>query len=291
MARRPQLAAPTDRRPHLGPAVGVVATSNARSPGALARGDDGERPLRRTGARRVQHVAPSRGPRPRALPRAGSCPCPSSPARATSAPLPASARRHCERSHAELAVAPHDRRRRRRRRALWQLGRRRLDLERRSWRRIASCRRRSSGPGSTPISLDQDPPRVAVCLERLRLAAAAVQRQHPLAVEALAQRMLGDERLDLRRRPRVAPGGRGRRRSPARPPQRAAPRGDGSRRRRTARRPRRPAAGPRQSASASRAASAGSPAAAARPASRAAARSAATSTRRGRCAARSRARA
>ena len=109
-----------------------------------------------------------------------------------------------------------------------------------SWARIASCRRRSSAPGSTPISLDQDRARVAVGLERLGLAARAVQREHPLRVQPLAQRVLGDERVELADHLAVPAGRRGRSsiadsaacsRSSLEPPD--------LRRRRTARRPRR----------------------------------------------------
>ena len=45
--------------------------------------------------------------------------------------------------------------------------------------------------------LDERRARVAVGGERLRLAAVAVQREHPLGVQVLAQRMLGDQRVEL----------------------------------------------------------------------------------------------
>ena len=48
-----------------------------------------------------------------------------------------------------------------------------------------------------PEALDQRVPRRAVRLERLGLPAGAVQREHQLAAEALAQRVLGDEGLEL----------------------------------------------------------------------------------------------
>ena len=44
-----------------------------------------------------------------------------------------------------------------------------------------------------PELLGQQPPARAVDLERVRLAAAAVEREHQLAPQTLAQRMLGDE--------------------------------------------------------------------------------------------------
>ena len=62
-----------------------------------------------------------------------------------------------------------------------------------SWRRIASCSRRSSGPGSTPIASHQRRPRVTVGLERVGLAARAVERQHPLRLQPLAQRLVEHE--------------------------------------------------------------------------------------------------
>ena len=45
--------------------------------------------------------------------------------------------------------------------------------------------------------LDENVPRQPVCLQRLRLASAAVQREHELLPEALAKRMLSDQRLEL----------------------------------------------------------------------------------------------
>ena len=45
--------------------------------------------------------------------------------------------------------------------------------------------------------MDEEPPRVAIEIERLGLATRAVQRQHELGPERLAERMLTDERLQL----------------------------------------------------------------------------------------------
>ena len=53
------------------------------------------------------------------------------------------------------------------------------------------------GAGLDADLLDQHCARVAVGLERLRLAPAAVQREHALGVQPLAQRVLGDERVEL----------------------------------------------------------------------------------------------
>ena len=66
-----------------------------------------------------------------------------------------------------------------------------------SWRRIASCNSRSSGPGSTPISSTSNRRALAKRLQRLGLAPAAIEREHPLTAQALAQRVLGHERLEL----------------------------------------------------------------------------------------------
>ena len=121
-----------------------------------------------------------------------------------------------------------------------------------SWRRIASCSRRSSGPGSTPIASTSAAPGLPVGLERVGLPPGAIQRQHPLRVQPLAQRLGDDEALELGRPHRG--GGRrpGRARSRARAPRVATPRAGGSPRPRTARRRCRRAVAPRHSASASR---------------------------------------
>ena len=55
--------------------------------------------------------------------------------------------------------------------------------------------------------VDQRAARVAVGLKRLRLAAGAIQREHPQAVQALAQRLLPRERVELGKDVAVAPGG------------------------------------------------------------------------------------
>ena len=84
---------------------------------------------------------------------------------------------------------------------------RRREIERGSWRRIASCSGASSGPGSTPSSSASRSPRLAVGLERLGLAPAAVEREHQLAGEPLARRVLGDEPPQLADDLGVAAGG------------------------------------------------------------------------------------
>ena len=60
-------------------------------------------------------------------------------------------------------------------------------------------------PGLDPELLDKHPARLGVCLERLGLAATAVQRQHQLRARALAQRVLRDERPQLADELRVEP--------------------------------------------------------------------------------------
>ena len=55
-------------------------------------------------------------------------------------------------------------------------------------------------PGSIPSSSDQPSARVAVGAQRLGLPARPVEREHELAAQPLAERMLGRECLELRRR-------------------------------------------------------------------------------------------
>ena len=79
-----------------------------------------------------------------------------------------------------------------------------------------------------PELVDEQPPPGGERLERLRLAARAVQREHQLAAQALAQRMLGDQRLELGDHLAVLDRSRaGPRRGP-RSRRSAAPRGGGS---------------------------------------------------------------
>ena len=66
-----------------------------------------------------------------------------------------------------------------------------------SWRRISACSCRSSGPGSIPSSSTKRVRASLIGLERLGLAPRAVEREHQLAAERLAQRVLADERLEL----------------------------------------------------------------------------------------------
>ena len=53
------------------------------------------------------------------------------------------------------------------------------------------------GPGLDADLLDERVARLPVGVERLGLAPGAIQREHPLGVQPLAQRVLRDERLEL----------------------------------------------------------------------------------------------
>ena len=63
-------------------------------------------------------------------------------------------------------------------------------------RRISAWSCLSSGPGSMPSSSTKRPARL-VDVERVCLPPAAVEREHQLPAEALAERVLADERLQL----------------------------------------------------------------------------------------------
>ena len=69
--------------------------------------------------------------------------------------------------------------------------------------RIARSSACSGADGSSPKLVDERLPRRAVGLERLGLPPGAVEREHQLAAQALAQRVLGDERLELGHERRV----------------------------------------------------------------------------------------
>ena len=91
--------------------------------------------------------------------------------------------------------------------------------------------------------LDERAPRVLVGLQRVGLAVGAVEREHQLGAQPLAVRVLGDQRLELRRPPRRGGRARASPRPAARARRRAGPRGARSRAGRTARRRGRRAAG------------------------------------------------
>ena len=62
------------------------------------------------------------------------------------------------------------------------------------------------GAGLDADLLDQRGARLTVRLQRLGLAARAIQREHALRVQPLAQRLLRQQRLELRQHLAVAPG-------------------------------------------------------------------------------------
>ena len=76
-----------------------------------------------------------------------------------------------------------------------------------SWRRIAASRSRSVGEGSMPRPSTSALRGLAVGGQRVGLAAGAVEGEHELAVQALAQRMLAHQCLDLAGDLDVAPAG------------------------------------------------------------------------------------
>ena len=74
-----------------------------------------------------------------------------------------------------------------------------------SCRRIARSSSCSAGLGSIPSSVDEGPARVLVGVQGLRLPARAIQRRHQLSPQTLAERVLGDEGLELSDQLVVAP--------------------------------------------------------------------------------------
>jgi hypothetical protein len=102
----------------------------------------------------------------------------------------------------QLGVAPEERRGR------LELARQ-LDRRRRHERLVMAQDRRVElaqlGARLDTELPDERGPRVAVRLERVGLAAAAVERQQQVRAQPLAQRMLGDERLELRDQRPLAP--------------------------------------------------------------------------------------
>ena len=76
-----------------------------------------------------------------------------------------------------------------------------------SWARIACWSSWSSGPGSRPELGDERLARVRVRVERLGLTARAVEREHQLCAQPLAQQVRADERRQLADELRVPPAG------------------------------------------------------------------------------------
>ena len=66
-----------------------------------------------------------------------------------------------------------------------------------SWARIGGLEPLELGAGLEPELLDERGAGAAVGVERLGLAAGAVEGEHQVGVQALAVRVLGDQRLQL----------------------------------------------------------------------------------------------
>ena len=209
-------------------AVGVVHNEQRRAP-RLARpanrGGDGFRTAGRPS--RTARERPARCSSPASSAARRVLPIPLSPVTVITAPAPSRARSQRSRSHpssrsrpTSASAAP----------ASSSRGNSAGSNSReRSWRRIASCNPRSSAPGSTPTSSTSNRRAWRNASKRLGLAPTAIQRQHPLGAQVLAQRML--ERPAPRVRPPGRRGGRapGRRRCAARARPRAAPPAERSR--------------------------------------------------------------
>ena len=166
-------------------------SSVARSPSARPR-DGGER----VGRSRVHHDHPPRSaPRGPARPPAASCRS-RADRETTTAAAPARTRRPAA-PRSSASSAPPRQQRRTAVRARRAIGRPAATSSAGSWREDRLVQRRSSAPGLDADLLDQRRPRPAVRLERLGLAAAAVQREHQLAVQTLAQRLLRHRGLQL----------------------------------------------------------------------------------------------
>ena len=204
---RPRSSAPARSASSTTSSVGCVACARARSD--AERLAAGRRPPRAArGAARVR-------PRGRARRRAGSCRSRAAPvtrhdrARAAARPRPSvraasasSASRPAKGASPPVSSA----------RGSSARGRASSDG---SWRRIASCSAPQLRPGLDADLLDERAPRLAVDLERLGLAPAAIEREHQLPGEPLAVAVLGDELLQLADERGVAARRPGRRRRAA----------------------------------------------------------------------------
>ena len=113
-------------------------------------------------------------------------------AAATSVPRPP-ATAHRESAMMALALALDGRRRDRGRR-----------VERRVLAQDRLVARPERWPGLDAEFLDENPPRLVEHRERFGLSAAAVEREHELAAQVLAQRVAGDQRLQFGHQRRVA---------------------------------------------------------------------------------------
>ena len=113
----------------------------------------------------------------------------SPPTRITPLPSPASTCSNGRRTLASLAIAP------------YEAGLTGCLLQRSIERLVLGQHRRLELPQRVsrldPQLIHERTPQVTISLECVRLAAPAVERDHQLAAESLAQRMLRDERLEL----------------------------------------------------------------------------------------------
>ena len=107
---------------------------------------------------------------------------------------------------AQLALAPGEQRR-----TALELGRQLDDRRRRVETRVLGqdllLQALELGARLDPDLFDQGLARLAVGIEGLRLAPVAIEGEHALRVQALSQRLLGDQRLEPADRLGVAPGG------------------------------------------------------------------------------------
>jgi hypothetical protein len=108
---------------------------------------------------------------------------------------------------AERGVAPHERRLRGGVQLRRQVGRGRLELERRVLGQDRVLEAPQLRPGLDARLLDEHVAGAAVDLERLRLAAAAIQRQHELRRQPFARRVGGQQTPELAHDLQVPPGG------------------------------------------------------------------------------------
>jgi hypothetical protein len=177
-------------------AVDVVDDEQRRAPRACRPGDRCAPGCRITGAGGVQHdaaVAVHLARQLRGQPR-----LPHAAGAEHEHEAPGSGVRVAPRlaQHVELSLTARERR------ARIELGRQRLGFERlRVEPRILAQDRvvqlAQRGSGLDADLLDQRRSRLPVGLQRLCLAARAVQREHPLGLQPLAQRVARDERLEL----------------------------------------------------------------------------------------------
>ena len=132
-------------------------------------------------------------------------PIPAGPQTITQTTRPSRARAQRLRSQSKLALASGEQRR-----AALELDRELDDRRRRVEARVLGedllLQALELGAGLDPDLLDQRLARLAVGLERLGLAPVAIEGEHPLRVQALSQRLLGDQGLEPGDRLGVAPG-------------------------------------------------------------------------------------